>query len=276
MKKASLLLFLFILLTSCKGDQIASLKKEIEKLEKETSSQKKEIIKQTDEINFLQKKCSKLQYEKDANYLPDAYVKGFFKNTYLNLGKDKFIKKLYNYFNISKSNNLMRALNGDWANYNNLKDLLELKSNDKDLILGMASFSRQKEHLANFFTDETIANIAAYFKGNTLYQDSKAKLYVQNLLLTYNRFEYGDEELLEKFYSISWPSEESWELMNELSRDSDEEMVYEDYYLYSFWARRHHEGNMQVTYRILEKIHRAIITTDNDEEQNATDENEDF
>lgn len=189
--------------------------------------------------------------------LNKAYFKTFVINTYLAVGKEEFINKSYRLFNLSKSNGIERTL------INNLYSTSCGECPEKNISSAIATFSRNKKHLEHFFDDETINKIASFFRGNKIYDESGAKSYVEHLLLAYESMEYGDESYLEKLYVIASSKERLYSdkvegIMSKIDRVGDRGRWY-NRFMYSFWARRYHEKNMEITYKLLKRIHQAII-----------------
>lgn len=216
------------------------------------------------------KTLSQTEKTKDDG-LNKAYFKTFIVNTYLAVGKDEFINKTYKFFNLSKSNDIERTL------INNLHSTPCNNCSDKNTSLNIATFSRDKKHLEHFFDDETINKIASFFHGNKIYDESGAKSYVEHLLLAYESMEYGDESYLEDLYTIASSDEqlgsgEIEEIISEIDRVGDRGKWF-NRFIYSFWARRQHEKNMEITYKLLKKVHQ-LITNPTDIKIEKTEEDE--
>lgn len=152
-------------------------------------------------------------------------------------------------------------------------------------------FNRSSNNIKKLFTDETIDMIASFFKGNSYYEDSGAKYYIEGLLVTQGSLEFKEdsEEVLREYYN-SLNEEYGWVSDKTLAMDTelfDKKVIryfenahfsnYDEVYRkdaegnltdipaflftkrsYSFWARRYHEGNQEIVSEILYNIHYKI------------------
>lgn len=118
------------------------------------------------------------------------------------------------------------------------------------------------ERLWNIFDDLVLEIIAPYMEDGR-----REKLYVQILMEAWDCIsekknyekkldeiygdlvEYGYYSVDDYSKTIACPS-----VNNRLITPTDEYLQYEKGWIYSFWVRRHHEGNAEVTYKILQRL----------------------
>ena len=237
--------------------------------------------KATQKIVHLEKKLATLEQEKNKldsaiaaidiqlenqtktfaeDYVSKAYVKNIVT---INLEKLSKIDHLKYFFNLSKENTILRSLTNNWKAY--LIGTTEAK------LLGVKN--RNPKEIAAFFNDDMLTSIIRLLKENKTYQKSKSAIYIQSLLNAYESFEAHDYALLDQLYNLSVPNYSDKEaaindLLNKLKKDTED--IYKTKFpeyktdmtghfnVYSFWARRHHEGNMKVVHAVMKKIHTTI------------------
>lgn len=265
-KKTSILLCVFIAFFSCKKDLSKQISKR-DSLNVKVKTYQEELKELDKDYTEAKNDLSQAEKTKDSG-LSRTYFKTFVANTYLAEGKEEFINKVYRFFNLSKSNDIGRTLTNNLYSSEPCSDC-----SDKKTSLNIATFSRDKKHLEHFFDDETINKIASFFYGNKIYDESGAKSYVEHLLLAYESMEYGSESYLEDLYAIASSkeghhSDKVEDIMSEIDGVGNRGS-----FIYLFWARRHHEKNMEITYALLKKVHQAITNpTDNNIENTKEDE----
>lgn len=281
MKNYTIVALLFFSIISC-GKKVENLKQEVNKLKQKVKEQDNIISTTTKTRDEVKEKYVSLTENRSENYLTRTYVKTFFNNTFYDVGKNDFINKCSQIFNLSKENTIMRTLTNNWIKSpKSIRYVLNHSKNNGKTLFDITSFSRHKENLADFFTDKTVTQIASFFIGNSIYKDSNAEGYVNNLLMAYNNMEYGDKELLGNLHDEltkegGYYSEGCTKLFEELDRVPDNKKVFETKFIYSFWARRYHEGNLDITYKILNKLNNIILKPESNEQQKNEEENEEI
>ena len=129
----------------------------------------------------------------------------------------------------------------------------------------ISSFNRSSENIENFFGDKEIDFIVRLLKVNDIYYKSGSDLMVKGLLETYKELK-DDEHFLNRVFD---DNENSYDLLQEKFSDKvkhlidfDKYQLYENgsqienrlFMVYSFWVRRHHEGNSKIVYDLLKKL----------------------
>ncbi|TPN85859.1 hypothetical protein [Aquimarina algicola] len=184
-------------------------------------------------------------YDKKLNKNTNAY------------NASSLIYKVKKTFDLSEENNVLRSLTNNWFN------LKQTHPFDKDNW-------RDADFMDSFFSEDIIDVIVSELHKNDIYKKSRINLYLDALIKTYNTIDKAaDYYLLEELYDLSEngyfnKEKEINELLDQLnSLDEDiYQTKFKDYVsgmngyfnLYSFWARRHKENNIDVVYRILKNI----------------------
>jgi len=144
----------------------------------------------------------------------------------------------------------------------------------------IANIDRTPESLEAFFTPEIKEQIYSLLRRQNLYKDCGAYTTVKALLMAYEGFEY-EQERLSSIYQIAKKSkyknvnevkaiissmvseevletlsDENYSTYKEASENSSVE--HRLYTIYTFWARRHQENNIEFTYYFLKELHESI------------------
>lgn len=149
----------------------------------------------------------------------------------------------------------------------------------------LSLFDRSSENIKDFFSDDTIDLITSVFIDNRYYKTSGTEYFVKALLLAYENLPRDKNQILTELYN-GFNEEGYWfldsrkdfkekvvssEVLNHLSKSSYSSYGAEYYEeerdgfipnIYSFWARRHHEGNKEIVYEILKKANDKIKELD--------------
>lgn len=260
MKKLIGLILVTFILNSCDKTAEHKATKKIVHLEKKLATLAQEKTKLDSAIAVID-----IQLENQTKTLAEDYVsKAYAKNIVtINLEKLNKVDHLKYLFNLSKENTILRSLTNNWKAY--LIGTTEAK------LLGVKN--RSPKEITAFFNDDMLTSIVRILKENKTYQASKSAIYIESLLNVYENFEAHDYALLDQLYNLSVPnySEKKaaiGDLLNKLKKDTED--IYKTKFpeyktgmtgyfnVYSFWARRHNEGNMKVVYTVMKKIHTAI------------------
>lgn len=218
-------------------DTIDNLKSGIENLQEEISSLKSEL----DILNVKSNFHSEENYEKIASKVND---------------KDLHLIKVLNWkFHLSEENHIVRSTINNWH---------KLKDDDK------VNY-KTKEFLNSFFTDSNLNLITYFLSKNNLYESSKTNLLVNSLIESYTE---TDSDFLDEMYNFAEEglyinrNEIKTLLSNVKKFDETDFGEYQNNQpsyganvsLYSFWARRHHENNKEIVYRVLKEIQTRMDT----------------
>lgn len=267
MKKIIVLILISFVLNSCKttaedkaGEKIINLEEKLTALEEE----KNKLYSKIGAIEVL------LDYQKKE--LEEDYVsKPFLKNIIaVNLEKYSKVDLLIQFFEIGKDASLMQSLTYKWKEYlMYIDEAYELSEPPEFLNVK----SRESKDIAAFFNDNMCSAIIKSFKYNNIYKASNSHNYIESLLNVYESLEENDYVLLEELYELSqhghYKNEEAVnELLAKLKKNDTDVYVAEFpeyyrnisyFYMYSFWARRQQENNMEIVYAVMKKIHTNII-----------------
>lgn len=260
MKKLIGFILVTFILNSCDKTAEHKATKKIVHLEKKLETLEQEKNKLDSAIATID-----IQLENQTKTLAEDYVsKAYVKNIVtINLEKLSKIDHLKYLFNLSKKNTILRSLTNNWKAY--------LIGTTEANLLGVKN--RNSKEIAAFFNDDMVTSIIRLLKENKTYQASKSAIYIQSLLNVYENFEPHDYVLLNQLYNLSTPNYSDKEaainsLLNKLKKDTED--IYKTKFpeyttsmtgyfnVYSFWARRHHEGNMKVVYAVMKKVHTSI------------------
>jgi len=250
-KFPTLILLIFII-TSCNKSKEADLRHQIQVLKEE----KKALSKKVYELN---NKTSRYEIRAEKKLNDQINISQFFINTFLE--SFNFKEQI---FGTAMANSLPRKFDltdssdtEDYENWGKFYFNIYFYNN----------FSRDPENLKEVFSDDLIDLISNYFANNSNYKDARIYNVVKALLYAYDELE--GYELMEDFY-YELKNNDGMDYVEELSSEVVEDVLYCDYeeedcfysfdsfYVYSFWARRYHEGNEEVVYAILKKLHESI------------------
>lgn len=137
------------------------------------------------------------------------------------------------------------------------------------------NIDRDPETIERLYTDNDKRFIYSLFSQNNYYKTSGLQCIVEGLLLAHKEFEEFDEpeELLDSLYNsaISDQSEtaimidgiKSEEMKVVLANENynpqgNSDIYYRMYYVYTFWARRQHEGNSALIFKIMSDFHKSV------------------
>lgn len=286
---------MLLLCISCNKEE-KKLTQEITQLEKESDKLEKEIAHYKNKIKETNTKSDSLYWYNYKNYVDEKEVINALPNKlkYLTNKKEVF-KTIFNDFELDK-NSVYFGLSHFFIHIIREKSIPKVL-NDKISFIKyqLFLFNRSSNNIKKLFTDETIDMIASFFKGNSYYKDSGAQYYIEGLLITQGslKFKEDSEEVLREYYN-SLNKEYGWYDAKTLAMDKklfDKKVIryfrnahfsnYDKGYRknsegeltdeaveeftklsYSFWARRYHEGNQEIVFEILSKIHYKITGND--------------
>lgn len=240
----------------------------------DTKKLQDEIAKLKDSIVLLQKNIltSNIEEVTEVNQTESTEIKDYddtpFEEAYNKIKSDidtiNLLSQTKRIFILSEYNDIMRTLTNNW-------DGLE-----GEYFLSNRGW-RSNSFLKGLLTDKGSNILIDYLKRNNTYKSSKTNYYVDGLINAYNTINDEDHLLLEELHEISLDGyhKNKEEINNLLDRLNElEENIFKtkfkDYasgmddngfILYSFWARRHNEGNKEVIYKILKNVQTKMNNT---------------
>lgn len=240
----------------------------------DTKKLQDEIAKLKDSIVLLQKNISMSNIEEvtEVNQTESTEIKDYddtpFEEAYNKIKSDidtvNLLKQTKRIFILSEYNDIMRTLTNNW---DGLKGEYFLSNRGW----------RSNSFLKGLLTDKGSNILIDYLKRNNTYKSSKTNYYVDGLIDAYNTINDEDHLLLEELHEISLDGyhknkEEINNLLDRLNKLEENifKTKFKDYasgmddngfILYSFWARRHNEGNKEVIYKILKNVQTKMNDT---------------
>jgi len=135
---------------------------------------------------------------------------------------------------------------------------------------------RSSESIEKLFSDNDKRFVYSLFLHNDYYKTSGMQCVVEGLLLAHQELE-GKEETLDSLYIRAFDrdaydmyddaytmvdnlltEEMKTVLSDENYNNSKSEISNREFYVYSFWARRYHEGNSDIIYKIIKEFHEHV------------------
>ncbi|MBA6316879.1 hypothetical protein [Cellulophaga baltica] len=301
--KKLILLFLSSLFISCNfgNKKTNNTNQEIKELEPVSSREKSEdieidsvvvinnevaknlkLLATTDSLKTILKEYKYTELESSnfktaisyEHYLKMPYRKVSLSNKHLN--PSSFISDVKEHFNLSKDNDVIRSLTNNWDYY-----IIE-NSERKFLPYYFSKEKRSSNYLRTLFTEDFVNLIISSLKETEIYEASKLNKYVEVLLKAYDNMDQDDLYILEELHNLSITGYRNNEqeirlLLNNLDQINEDifETAFKNrsygntngvFHVYSFWARRQHEGNMETVYWLMKKIQKeaAINTQEED------------
>lgn len=279
MIKKSILCLLLLVIVSCNKDKNTSDK--ITELENQIKHQKiintslekyNEQLKRSKE-NLENKKSENLELKKTISFV-------IAESLDILSDKKEMIQYIFNDFNL-EDYDVRRGIANSFS-FLSYQDFSNFDTKDDYYSFIILKIDRSPENLRKILTPQVKDNIYNLFKNNNIYKESGSEAMLKASLLVYEDLR-GYEYILEEIYSLA--KEEDYEKLSELvsktvnDRDLKEVqsiLKYENYtsykiedyltsesrvsYLYTFWARRHHEGNADYVYELLKEFHTNVAT----------------
>jgi len=125
----------------------------------------------------------------------------------------------------------------------------------------MKVFDRTPEHIENFFGDTEIQLLAQIINKNNTFISSNSGLWLDGLLKSYEELKNNPEHLEQlsqeedtDIYHDLIASTFSAEVTEIMDFESDYYIDYKLFKIYTFWVRRHKEGNDEIVFSILKKL----------------------
>ncbi len=140
---------------------------------------------------------------------------------------------------------------------------------DSDYWIGsdfIKHFNRSTEFITEYFGNAEIALITNLLEENDLYFKAGIDIMVEGLLTAYDEFN-RNPQLLAKAIQCKDNYEEYHELLESMYSKKEDLLTQmlgcnknhnSLFMIYSFWVRRHHEGNSEVIYSLLKNVHSRI------------------
>lgn len=276
MKKLVTLFAVILTVLSCNSDEN---KEKINQL-------RKEIVKQrflNDSIldknySWCMEKTERL--ESEVQYYSNQEKKmDFFllkEDSWLTVDNKKLIELFFEDFNLEKFD-ADSAITFSWLFHPvHRRQPVDSETNFANYII--SKIDRSSESLDTFFTPEIKEFIYAILKQHNIYEESGAYAMVKALLLAYEGFEY-EQEPLSRIYNVAVNSSDTDAIKTIISSMASEEILealsdenyssytsasdysseeFRLYTIYTFWARRYNEGNLEFTYYFLKDLHNNV------------------
>jgi len=264
MQKLGLFIFITFTLFSCESKkekgEITQLERKLNKLESEYNSKKDLVyslcLDENEELEFQIEKNSSDRDKRLSFLLKD--------DSWFVVNKENLLKMFIEDVQL-KEYDVERGLAMSYMFYPldiEYRNPLENHYNFTQYLV--SKIDRSPESLATFFTPEVKETGYTLLRHNNLYRDSGVYAMVKSLVLAYEGFEYKKEPL-SRIYSIaSGEGEGDYEdirsIVSSLATNASEYSTVKSRLttIYTFWARRYHEGNLEFTYSLLKEIHRNV------------------
>ena len=129
------------------------------------------------------------------------------------------------------------------------------------------NLNKSPHFLKQVLTKEDKAFIYGLFKSNTYYESSGLSLLIRGVLQSYKDMDHSDA-VMDSLYTIAAQNPEFLSIGGEyISKDF--EQIFSNHqegvgyytaetWAYSFWVRRHHEGNSEFVYELLKEFHEHV------------------
>ncbi|SFW26237.1 hypothetical protein [Cellulophaga fucicola] len=275
MIKKSILCLLLLVIVSCNKDKNTSDK--ITELENQIKHQKiintsleeyNEQLKRSKE-NLKNKKSESLELKKTISFV-------IAESLDILSDKKEMIQYVFDDFDI-KTNDAGRAIamnSSFFYCYN--PDLFGFDTKDDYYSFLISKIDRSPENLRKILTPQVKDNIYSLFKNNNIYKESGSEAMLKASLLIYEDLR-EQEDLMAQIYTLGVAQNrtKTLELVSEIASEEVQSILkYENYtsydragylklqdriwYLYTFWARRHHEGNADYVYELLKEFHTNV------------------
>lgn len=208
-----------------------------------------------------------IQYSRDLLISRNKIWKDLFRNVSSNETGD--LDLLQNLFhNITQDINPVGHYNGinEYRKKENYKGKRMFLDN---YILYLWSYLKENpKYLKNLLSKEDKEYIFALFEGNSYYESSGLSLLIRGVLQSYKDMDHR-EGVMDSLYSISANNIRYSDLNYKMYISEDIKKIFanhqEDYgystaiyWAYSFWARRHKEGNVEFVYKLLNEFHERV------------------
>ncbi|PKB44050.1 hypothetical protein AX016_2261 [Cellulophaga sp. RHA19] len=294
MIKKIIIALIITLVISCKktstNDKIVELEKVIKKEKIRSSTKERQNERLNNTIAGLRDEIAK---NKETEESKNSIIA---ESIDILTDKKQMIQHLFDSFDLDNSDARRGiAVSYFFYSYNGFSDF-ETKSEYYSYIV--SKIDRSPESLKKIFTPQVKDNIYKLFENNKIYKNSGAEAMLKSSLLIYD--DIGENEyILKEIYSMAKEGN-NIEIDDFISKTVDDSILkelktilkYENYstykketylttdlktedrltYLYTFWARRHHEGNADYVYELLKEFHINVTTEQLEPEELDVDE----
>lgn len=273
MIKKSILCLLLLVIVSCNKDKNTSDK--ITELENQIKHQKiintsleeyNEQLKRSKE-NLKNKKSESLELKKTISFV-------IAESLDILSDKKEMIQYVFDDFDL-KTYDAYRAIIDSRAFYHYGK-VFDFETKEMYYSFIIFKVDRSPENLRKILTPQVKDNIYSLFKNNNIYKESGSEAMLKASLLIYEDLR-EQEDLMAQIYTLGVAQNrtKTLELVSEIASEEVQSILkYENYtsykiedhltsesrvsYLYTFWARRHHEGNADYVYELLKEFHTNV------------------
>lgn len=289
MKPILIILLGLLLFSSCKEEkQKTDLTKYISNLP---------ITDKTKEINtFLIEKNKKLKKELENNYRDEIIQNKInvlsrkINDSYINIGADiedsnsfQLLKQNHDLSYFTKNKDIFSFAFSYFLldDYDFILDIAQIKwesdfESDAPLFEEFKhlwnNIDRSAERIASLYTENDKKFVYSLFSQNNYYKTSGMQCVVEALLLAHKDLE-GQEEVVQSIYENAVSeefglidalidaikSEETTAFYADKNYNDEYFMASQcEFYVYTFWARRQHEGNSDIIYSIIADFHENV------------------
>jgi len=276
-----LLIFIISVALSCNSNKDQEKLVQLEQ-ELEIQKNKNDSLLQSNMSLTLEKK--ELAVNKEDlmyNYVKEESISYLLeKDSWITTDNKKLLAFIFEDMNLEKDD-LETAIRTSWMFYPAYGEN-PFWSQDYFANYMMAKINRSPESLEKIFTTEIKELAYSVFKQNNLYKNCGAYSIVKSLLLAYEDFK-NDKAPLTQIYQLASKSNPDDDAIEAIIRsmatkeilDALSDSNYTTYKkyaftrqetrlftIYTFWARRYHEGNLEFAHSILKELHQNITNED--------------
>ncbi|QXP58455.1 hypothetical protein [Olleya sp. HaHaR_3_96] len=281
MKKKILLIFIISIALSCNSNKN---KEKVEQLEQQLEIQKNKkdsLLQINRSLTIEKKELAKKKEDKEENYVKEENIRHLLEeDSWITIDNKKLLSFVFEDLNLEKRD-LETAIRTSWIFYPAYGEY-PFWSEDYFANHMISKINRSTESLEKMLTTEIKALAYSIFKQNNLYKNCGAYSIVKSLLLSYEGFK-NEKEPLAQIYQIASKSRKQDDAITPIIMsmatkeilDALSDLNYTTYKkysftrqetrlvtIYTFWARRYNEGNLEFTYSILKELHQNMTNED--------------
>ena len=275
MKKKIIFSFIILMAMSCKSDEYKERIKQLEQSVFKKEIQIKSLKKENSNLFDIE---GNLRSNLSENYTKNEDLMFLTESTsWLAVNHKNMLKFFFESTNLEKYN-IESALKSSWMFYPSYGSKYPFGGEEFFANHMISKIDRSSESLEKIFTSEVKEVAYSFFNQGNIYKDCGAYAIVKSLLLAYESF-YDQKEILDEIYEkaselgkrdesvkqiiSSVASKEILNLLSDLNyseHDDLEESTEESRLVtvYTFWARRYHENNLEFTYSLLQELHQNV------------------
>ncbi|QXP58559.1 hypothetical protein [Olleya sp. HaHaR_3_96] len=274
MTKRVFFTFITLIIFSCNSDEY---KLKIKQLEQNVSKKEKEIKSLKKSNNVLSSVEESLRIKIANNLVKKEELSFLIKpNSWLSINNKKMLEFFLETTNFKK-NDVESAIKNSWMIHPGYGDKYPFANEEFFANHMISKIDRSSESLEKIITPEIKKLIYTVFKQNNLYKDCGAYSMVKSSLLAYESFK-DSKDVLSQIYQIASESDINHKTIKSIISslvtneilDTLNDLNYSNYpkkysteesrliTIYTFWARRYNENNLEFTHTILQELHQNI------------------